>query len=280
MFGLAIIAAVLAVMGYGSLWVAAGWPWSGDLWPMVAGAGVGYRQVSAAGLSTVSVSSTGQAVQVNTEPGRSITVRWSSYGAPKAALSMVREGSRELISFHPPAGVFWSWSLFRQPVAVLDVSLPPQMSLYSTARTGSLRVTGSYRQLSAAVSSGTINLVQVTTGGLQAEVGFGAIGVKDGVVTGPLLLAVRTGAVGFTGDPGTDAQISDAMGGIDLNLDPTARLAATVNVGIGSLTTAGFPGLKGAQHSGVFRGTIGQGTSGSLTVTDKLGAITISAYRP
>lgn len=247
---------------------------------MVAGAKLGYRQVTAAGVSLVSISASAQAVQVKTRPGRVITVRWSSYGAPQATLSMVRAGSSEQIWFHPPVAVSWSWSLFRRPTAVLDISLPPGLSLNSTVRSGSVRVTGSYRRLSATVESGTIDLVQVTADALRAQIGYGALGAEGATVGGPLVLTARVGAIDFWGNPGPDALISDSLGGINLKIDPTARLAVTVRKGLGSFTTVGFPLLRGGQNSGVYTGIIGQGAAGSLTVTANLGSVTISPYRP
>ncbi len=277
--GLFITAAVVAVLAYGSLWVSMGWPWGANHWLVSSGSHSGYRQVTASAVSRVVIAASGQAVQVSTAPGSVITVAWSSAGSPQRAVHLVRQGATVHISFQPPAAVVWSWSLFRQPSAVLDVALPPGLTLDTNVGSGSLSVTGVYRQVSAEVQAGTLHISHFQ-GALLASVGLGALGVEQATITGPLSLSTHTGVVDFWGDPGRQATITDNLGAVDLQLEPTGRLQVTVRVGLGSFTTAGFSQISGGAHSGIYSGTIGQGTAGSLLVTDAAGAVTMVPYRP
>lgn len=278
--GLALLGAALLIIGYAFLWTSMGWPWDGYHWLAAPGTTSLARSVPAAGVSLVAIDARqAAAVQVQTQTGSSIRVSWSSAGVPARVLSLSRHGDTLSIVFTPPAAVYFTWSLFRQPTAVLDVTLPPGLVLTSDQGTGSLAVRGTYHQLKATVQVGTLYVSQFQ-GALQAAVGTGALGVEGATIDGPLILSTRLGVVDFWGDPGISALIQDNLGSINLRIHPSGRLAVTVRVGFGSFTTAGFAGLSGADHAGVFVGAIGHGPSGTLSVSSLGGGVSLVPYQP
>ena len=273
--GLGILVAVVLVGGYAFLWTSMGWPWDGFHWLPPSGGATARRTLSARGLSQVVIDTqTAAAVQVETQSGPDIRLVWSCPGQPARALTLTRQGATVRIVFRPPPAVNLSFSLFRQPTALLDVTLPPGLSLTSESPTGSLAVEGTFRQVVASVEVGTLYVHQFT-GALSAAVGTGALGVEGATIEGPLTLSTRLGVVDFWGDPGRSATVYDNLGPVNLRLLPTARLAVSVRVGFGSFTTAGFAGLAGGDSSGVYVGQVGQGAPGTLSVNDVSGGVTL-----
>lgn len=278
--GLGMLAIAMLVGSYAFLWTSMGWPWDGFHWLPPSGGATASRTMSARGVSQVVIDTqTAAAVQVESEPGSAIRLVWSCPGQPARALTLTRQGATVRIVFRPPPAVNLSFSLFRQPTAILDVTLPPGLSLTSESGTGSLAVQGTFHQVVANVEVGTLYVYQFV-GALDASVGTGALGVEGATIEGPLTLSTRLGVVDFWGDPGRSATVYDNLGPVNLRLLPRARLVVSVRVGFGSFTTAGFAGLQGSNRSGVYVGKVGQGAPGTLSVNDLSGGVTLVPYQP
>lgn len=115
--------------------------------------------------------------------------------------------------------------------------------------------------------------VNAFRGQLSGEVVTGSLTAKAIQAKGALDLQVGTGSLTFAGDPGLNANFAVQTGPLSLGLSPHGRLAVRASAHLGPLSS-GFPGL-GSGTNGTFSGSIGQGPGGTLTVDDSTGPVSI-----
>ncbi len=209
-------------------------------------------------------------VNITTSPGSRVTWHWSVAGAHQGAMRSDLSGGVLTLTFAPPAPV--QWNLGSMP-DVLNVNLPPDQTVQLSVATGGATISGTYRAVTANVNTGPLT-IRDFRGRLSGDVVTGPLNAQAIEAEGPLRLEVGTGPLNFSGDPGLDSSFSVGTGPLNLALSPRGSLAVEAAAHLGPMNS-GFPTLSGGTN-GVFSGTIGQGPSGTLTVEDGTGPVSIT----
>lgn len=160
---------------------------------------------------------------------------------------------------------------------VLTIRVPQGVQVDVRVAVGTLTVSGQYARFSAQSQVGSITARQLTAPSLSLSDQAGAIRVTDAHAAKQLTLSAQAGKISYQGTLGQTALVTDQVGAIHLEVAPLYRTATTVTVAAGQLTSA-FAGLAGGRL-GTHQGQIGRGAPGGvLTVTDKVGAVTIAPW--
>ena len=210
------------------------------------------------------------AVQLETAPAHSVSWHWTVTGPRQGAVRTQASGAVLILTFTPALPPQLDLGSLQEG---LRVTLPPGLAASVSVATGAAKVYGSYRSLAAHVTTGALS-IQDFSGNLTADVDTGPLDVQATAVQGPLRLHVGTGPLNFTGDPGLASTFSVGTGPLALRLAPSGRLAVKAAAYLGPLSS-GYPGLPGGTN-GVFRGTIGHGPQGTLTIDDGTGPVSIT----
>lgn len=231
----------------------------------------GAGSAPAQGIRQVSVQApTVGSVQVTTSPGSRVTWHWTVARAHQGVMSSAVAGGVLTLTFAPPASV--QWNIGAMP-DVLNVNVPPGLTANVSVTTGGATLSGTYRAVTANVTTGPLS-IRDFRGRLSGGVVTGPLNAQAIEAEGPLRLEVGTGPLNFSGDPGLDSSFSVGTGPLNLALSPRGSLAVEAAAHLGPMNS-GFPTLSGGTN-GVFSGTIGQGPSGTLTVEDGTGPVSIT----
>ena len=208
-------------------------------------------------------------VQLATASTPSVSWQWSASGPKQGVLAESETGGVLTLTYTPAQPAELNLGSLMDS---LQVTLPPGLAANVSVATGTAKVSGTYRGLTASVTTGALSVLDFH-GRLSASVDTGPLNITALQVTGPLTAQVGTGPLTFSGDPGLRSSFSVGTGPLTLHLSPRGSLAVRAGAHLGPLSS-GFPGLQGGTN-GVFRGRIGQGPSGSLTVDDGTGPVSI-----
>ncbi len=210
------------------------------------------------------------AVQLATGPTGSVSWNWTVTGPRQGAVRSRASGAVLVLTFTPALPRQLELDSAQEG---LRVTLPPGLAASVSVATGAAKVYGSYRSLAAHVTTGALS-IQDFSGKLTADVDTGPLDVQAAAVQGVLRLQVGTGPLNFSGDPGLASSFSVGTGPLTLRLAPSGQLAVHAAAHLGPLSS-GYPGLPGGTN-GVFRGTIGHGPRGTLSVDDGTGPVSIT----
>jgi len=245
-------------------------------WPRIAAGQPGhvYRgsgSLSAKGVREVVVQApTVGDVQLTAAPASDVSWQWSATGPRHGVLQSSVEGGVLTLTFTPATPLQWTFGGMPDK---LQVRLPSGLDASVSVTTGASDIAGSYRSLTADVTTGALRLHDFK-GQLTADVVTGLVNAQVLRCDGPLSVQVGTGSLTYQGDPGLSSSFTVGTGTASLAIAPrgTLRVQATAHMGV---MNSGFPGLSGGSN-GVHSGTVGQGPSGTLTVDDGTGTVSIS----
>ncbi len=245
-------------------------------WPRVAVSAPGHLRRGAGSLAAkgirevvVQAPSVGD-VQLTAAPASAVSWQWSATGPRHGVLQTNVEGGVLTLTFTPETPLQWTFGGLPDK---LQVRLPSGLDANVSVTTGSSDITGGFRSLNADVTTGALRLHDFT-GRLTANVVTGLVSAQVVRCVGPLNVQVGTGSLTYQGDPGLNSSFTVGTGTASLAIAPrgTLRVQAAAHMGV---MNSGFAGLPGGSN-GVFTGTVGQGPSGTLTVDDGTGTVSIS----
>jgi hypothetical protein len=230
--------------------------------------GSGSHQAQGIQEVVVQVPSVGD-VQVSTSPGSRISWNWSAAGSTSSVMQVGDAGGVLTLTYTPQAPLELN---FNSMPDVLQVQMPPGLNAELTVATGGATISGTYRAVSADVTTGALS-VRDFAGQLTGNVVTGPLNAQAVTAKGPLKLRVGTGPLNFSGDPGLESSFTVGTGPLSLRIAPHGRLQVQSAAHLGPMSS-GFSGLPNGTN-GVFDGTIGQGPAGSLAVDDGTGPVSI-----